>query len=157
MALVEHWILGKAHKSSSKRFGDVYDPALGVVTNQVAFASVEEVQVAIGAAKTAFTSWSNTPLAARQQVMFSFRELLNARKGELAEIITAEHGKVVSDALGEVTRGLEVVEFACGIAHLLKGDHTVNASTGVDVHSTREAVGVVGIISPFNFPAMVPM
>jgi malonate-semialdehyde dehydrogenase (acetylating)/methylmalonate-semialdehyde dehydrogenase len=157
MTLVEHWISGKAHKSSSNRFGDVFDPALGVVTKQVAFASVEEMQSAIQTAKVAFTTWSQTPLAVRQQVMFSFRELLNARKGELAEIITAEHGKVVSDALGEVTRGLEVVEFACGIAHLLKGDHTINASTGVDVHSSREAVGVVGIISPFNFPAMVPM
>lgn len=157
MTLVEHWISGETVKSTSNRFGDVFDPALGVVTKQVSFASAEEMQSAIKISKTAFESWSQTPLAARQQIMFSFRELLNARKEELAEIITSEHGKVVSDALGEVTRGQEVVEFACGIAHLLKGDHTINASTGVDVHSSREAVGVVGIISPFNFPAMVPM
>ena len=157
MSQIGHWINGNSVSGSSKHFGDVFDPALGVVTKQVSFATVAEVQEVVQVAKTAFGTWSQTPLAVRQQVMFSFRELLNARKSELAEIITSEHGKVVSDALGEVTRGLEVVEFACGIAHLLKGDHTINASTGVDVHSTREALGVVGIISPFNFPAMVPM
>ena len=157
MTLVGHWISGQLSNGNSSRQGEVFDPAIGEVTKQVAFASAEEVRHAVEVAKVAFTSWSTTPLAVRQQIMFSFRELLNARKSELAEIITSEHGKVVSDALGEVTRGLEVVEFACGIAHLLKGDHTINASTGVDVHSTREALGVVGIISPFNFPAMVPM
>ena len=157
MTQIGHWISGREITGKSNRFGEVFDPALGTVSKQVAFASVEEVQNAIADAKSTFKTWSQTPLSVRQQVMFSFRELLNARKSELAEIITEEHGKVVSDALGEVTRGLEVVEFACGIAHLIKGDHTINASTGVDVHSTREAVGVVGIISPFNFPAMVPM
>ena len=111
----------------------------------------------IAAAAAAFPAWRDTSLAKRTQILFAFRELLNARKGELAEIITSEHGKVVSDALGEVSRGQEVVEFACGIAHLLKGGMTENASTNVDVSSIRQPLGVVGIISPFNFPAMVPM
>jgi malonate-semialdehyde dehydrogenase (acetylating)/methylmalonate-semialdehyde dehydrogenase len=113
--------------------------------------------LAISTAKIAFDSWKNVSQAKRQEIIFKFRELLNARKGELAEIITSEHGKVLSDALGEITRGQEVVEFACGMPHLLKGFYTENASTGVDVYSTRQALGVVGIISPFNFPAMVPM
>jgi malonate-semialdehyde dehydrogenase (acetylating)/methylmalonate-semialdehyde dehydrogenase len=104
-----------------------------------------------------FFAWRDTSLAERTQVVFAFRELLNARKGELAEIITAEHGKVVSDAVGEVSRGQEVVEFACGIAHLMKGEFTENASTRVDVSSIRQPVGTVAVISPFNFPAMVPM
>ena len=111
----------------------------------------------IDAAAAAFPAWRDASLAKRTQVLFNFRELLNARKGELAEIITSEHGKVVSDALGEVSRGQEVVEFACGIPHLLKGGFTENASTKVDVYSIRQPLGVVGIISPFNFPAMVPM
>ena len=111
----------------------------------------------IDAAAAAFPAWRDTSLAKRTQILFKFRELLNERKGELAEIITAEHGKVVSDALGEVSRGQEVVEFACGIPHLLKGGFTENASTKVDVYSIRQPLGPVGIISPFNFPAMVPM
>ncbi|EKT76407.1 methylmalonate-semialdehyde dehydrogenase, partial [Rhodococcus opacus M213] len=120
-------------------------------------ASVEDARAVIDAAAAAFPAWRDTSLAKRTQVIFTFRELLNARKGELAEIITAEHGKVVSDALGEVSRGQEVVEFACGIAHLLKGGMTENASTNIDVTSIRQPVGPIGIISPFNFPAMVPM
>jgi malonate-semialdehyde dehydrogenase (acetylating)/methylmalonate-semialdehyde dehydrogenase len=111
----------------------------------------------IAAAKAAFPAWRDTSLARRTRILFRFRELLDARAGELAEIITAEHGKVLSDALGEVARGQEVVEFACGIAHLLKGSATENASTSIDVHSVRQPLGVVGVISPFNFPAMVPM
>jgi malonate-semialdehyde dehydrogenase (acetylating)/methylmalonate-semialdehyde dehydrogenase len=112
---------------------------------------------AVAAAAAAFPAWRDASLAKRQQVMFAFRELLNARKGELAELITDEHGKVLSDALGEITRGQEIVEFATGIPHLLKGSYTENASTGVDVYEIRQPLGVVGIISPFNFPAMVPM
>ena len=111
----------------------------------------------IDAAAAAFPAWRDTSLAKRSAILFKFRELLNARKQELAEIITSEHGKVVSDALGEVSRGQEVVEFACGIPHLLKGGFTENASTKVDVYSIRQPLGPVGIISPFNFPAMVPM
>ncbi len=135
----------------------VYDPALGIETNQVAIANSDEIGLAISAAKEAFPAWRDSSQAKRQNIMFSFRELLNNRKGELAEIITSEHGKVLSDALGEISRGQEVVEFATGMPHLLKGFYTENASTGVDVYSTRQPLGVVGIISPFNFPAMVPM
>ena len=127
------------------------------VTGQVALASVEDARAVIDAAAAAFPAWRDTSLAKRTAILFNFRELLNARKGELAEIITSEHGKVVSDALGEVSRGQEVVEFACGIPHLLKGGFTENASTKVDVYSIRQPLGPVGIISPFNFPAMVPM
>jgi malonate-semialdehyde dehydrogenase (acetylating)/methylmalonate-semialdehyde dehydrogenase len=154
---VGHWIADKHVDSNSGRTAPVYDPALGVVTKQVALANAAEINAAIAAAKEAFTTWKDVPQAKRQQIMFKFRELLNERKGELAEIITSEHGKVLSDALGEITRGQEVVEFACGMPHLLKGFYTENASTGVDVYSTRQPLGVVGIISPFNFPAMVPM
>ena len=123
----------------------------------MALASVEDARAVIDAAAAAFPAWRDTSLAKRTAILFNFRELLNARKGELAEIITSEHGKVVSDALGEVSRGQEVVEFACGIPHLLKGGFTENASTKVDVYSIRQPLGPVGIISPFNFPAMVPM
>jgi malonate-semialdehyde dehydrogenase (acetylating)/methylmalonate-semialdehyde dehydrogenase len=154
---VGHWIADKHVASNSGRTAPVYDPALGVVTKQVALANESEINGAIAAAKEAFATWKDVPQAKRQQIMFKFRELLNERKGELAEIITSEHGKVLSDALGEITRGQEVVEFACGMPHLLKGFYTENASTGVDVYSTRQPLGVVGIISPFNFPAMVPM
>ena len=133
------------------------NPATGEVTGEVALASVEDARAVIDAAAAAFPAWRDTSLAKRTQILFNFRELLNARKGELAEIITSEHGKVVSDALGEVSRGQEVVEFACGIPHLLKGGFTENASTKVDVYSIRQPLGPVGIISPFNFPAMVPM
>ncbi len=155
--IVGHWIADKHVASNSGRTAPVYDPALGVVTKQVALANAAEINAAIASAKGAFASWKDVPQAKRQQIMFKFRELLNERKGELAEIITSEHGKVLSDALGEITRGQEVVEFACGMPHLLKGFYTENASTGVDVYSTRQPLGVVGIISPFNFPAMVPM
>jgi malonate-semialdehyde dehydrogenase (acetylating)/methylmalonate-semialdehyde dehydrogenase len=154
---VGHWIADKHVASNSGRTAPVYDPALGVVTKQVALANESEINAAIAAAKEAFSTWKDVPQAKRQQIMFKFRELLNERKGELAEVITSEHGKVLSDALGEITRGQEVVEFACGMPHLLKGFYTENASTGVDVYSTRQPLGVVGIISPFNFPAMVPM
>jgi malonate-semialdehyde dehydrogenase (acetylating)/methylmalonate-semialdehyde dehydrogenase len=118
---------------------------------------VEDARAVIDAAAAAFPAWRDTSLTKRTAIMFNFRELLNARKGELARIITAEHGKVLSDALGEISRGQEVVEFACGIPHLLKGGFTENASTKVDVYSIRQPLGPVGIISPFNFPAMVPM
>jgi len=155
--MTAHWINGTRHESTSGRFAPVFDPALGVESAQVALGSLQELDLAVTAAKEAFPAWRDASLAKRQQVMFSFRELLNSRKGELAAIITSEHGKVLSDALGEITRGQEVVEFATGIANLLKGSYTENASTGVDVYEIRQPLGVVGIISPFNFPAMVPM
>ncbi|MDN5915677.1 MAG: CoA-acylating methylmalonate-semialdehyde dehydrogenase [Pseudonocardia sp.] len=152
-----HWIGGAARPGTSGRFADVTDPATGTVSARVPFASETEVADAVAAAKAAFPGWRDTSLSARTQILFRFRELLNAKSGELAELITAEHGKVAADAAGEVARGREVVEFACGMPHLLKGSATENASTGVDVHSVRQPLGPVAIISPFNFPAMVPM
>ncbi|WP_376784213.1 CoA-acylating methylmalonate-semialdehyde dehydrogenase [Demequina capsici] len=152
-----HWISGAEAAGIGSRTAPVYDPALGVVTKQVALASQDDVDAAVASAKAAFPAWAETPLARRTAILFRFRELLNERKGELAEIITAEHGKVLDDALGEIARGQEVVEFACGLGQHLKGDHSSQVSTGVDVHSVPSPLGVVGIISPFNFPAMVPM
>jgi malonate-semialdehyde dehydrogenase (acetylating)/methylmalonate-semialdehyde dehydrogenase len=154
---ISHWIDNKSFAGSSKATAPVTNPATGEVTGQVALGSVEDARAVIEAAAAAFPAWRDTSLAKRTAVLFKFRELLNERKHELAEIITSEHGKVVSDALGEVSRGQEVVEFACGIPHLLKGGFTENASTKVDVYSIRQPLGPVGIISPFNFPAMVPM
>jgi malonate-semialdehyde dehydrogenase (acetylating)/methylmalonate-semialdehyde dehydrogenase len=157
LPIVQHWIDGAEYPSKSGRTSPVYDPALGVQTKEVALANSAEIQAAISSAKKAFPAWRDLSIAGRQAILFNFRELLNARKPELAEIITSEHGKVLSDAMGEISRGQEVVEFACGIPHLLKGFYSENASTNVDVYSTRQALGVVGVISPFNFPAMVPM
>ncbi|TIC88282.1 CoA-acylating methylmalonate-semialdehyde dehydrogenase [Nocardioides sp. GY 10113] len=154
---IGHWAAGAPFAGTSGAYADVTNPATGKVTGQVALASRADAETVIGAAKAAAKAWGETSLARRTQIVFNFRELLNARKGELAHLITAEHGKVYSDALAEIARGQEVVEVACGISHLLKGGHTDSASTGVDVYSKRAPLGVVGIISPFNFPAMVPM
>lgn len=156
-ATVGHWIDGAHVPSTSGRTAPVYDPARGIVTKQVALADEREVQAAIASAKAAFPAWSELSLSKRQQIMFSFREILNRDKAELAEIITSEHGKVVSDALGEIARGQEVVELATSIPQLLKGEFSDQVSTGIDVYSIRQPLGVVGIISPFNFPAMVPL
>jgi malonate-semialdehyde dehydrogenase (acetylating)/methylmalonate-semialdehyde dehydrogenase len=155
--VLDHWIGGALDAGTSTRTQPVYDPALGKETKQVRLAAAADVDKAVATAKAAFEKWGQASTAKRMQVMFAFRELLNARKGELAEIITSEHGKVISDAGGEIARGLEVVEFACGMPHLAKGDFSQNVSTGVDVYSVKEPLGVVGVISPFNFPAMVPL
>lgn len=155
--VVAHYVGGKEFTGTSKRTGPVYDPALGKVTKEVSLASAADVSDAIAVAKAAFPAWRDLSLARRQSIMFRFRELLDQKKSELAAIITSEHGKVLSDALGEIQRGQEVVEFACGLPHLLKGEYSENASTDVDVYSLKQPLGVVGIISPFNFPAMVPM
>jgi malonate-semialdehyde dehydrogenase (acetylating)/methylmalonate-semialdehyde dehydrogenase len=157
MNLISHYYSGAEQKPSSTRTAPVYDPALGIESGRVALADATDIKAAIDSAKHAYPAWRDSSLAKRQQIIFKFRELLNERKPELAAIITAEHGKVLSDALGEITRGQEVVEFACGMPHLLKGEYSENASTNVDVYSTKQPLGVVGIISPFNFPAMVPM
>ncbi|MDI9901553.1 CoA-acylating methylmalonate-semialdehyde dehydrogenase [Rhodococcus sp. IEGM 1409] len=157
MTVIAHWIDNKIAPGSSGNSAPVTNPATGAVTGSVALASMHDARAVIDAAAAAFPDWRDSSLAKRTAVLFAFRELLNDRKHELAEIITAEHGKVLSDALGEVSRGQEVVEFACGIAHLLKGGMTENASTNVDVTSIRQPLGPVAIISPFNFPAMVPM
>ncbi len=152
-----HWLGGAEVAGTSGRSGPVWDPALGTVQAEVPFASVEEVDRAVAVADEAFASWRHSSLTQRTQVLFAFRELVNTHKEEIAALITAEHGKVHSDAVGEVTRGLEVVEFACGIPHLLKGGFSENVSTKVDVYSIRQPLGVCAVISPFNFPAMVPM
>jgi malonate-semialdehyde dehydrogenase (acetylating)/methylmalonate-semialdehyde dehydrogenase len=157
LPVLTHWIGGQRVPWTEGRVSPVYDPALGKISKHVALATDEDVNAAVEAAKAAFPAWRDQSLAKRASVMFAFRELLNERKGELAEIITSEHGKVLSDALGEITRGQEVVEFATGLAHHLKGEFSEQVSTGVDVYSLRQPLGVVGIISPFNFPAMVPM
>lgn len=154
---IGHWVDGKPFAGTSDRTAEVTNPATGEVTGRVALADLDDARAVIAAAASAFPAWRDTSLAKRTSILFAFRELLNARKDELAAIITAEHGKVLSDALGEISRGQEVVEFACGIPHLLKGGFTENASTKVDVFSIRQPLGPVGIISPFNFPAMVPM
>ena len=157
MKRVSHWIGGKPWDGVAERRGDIYDPATGQVTGQVDFATPAEVDLAVAAAADAFTEWGRISLARRTSVLFAFRELIRSHAPELAGLITAEHGKVASDAAGEVARGLEVVEFACGIPHLLKGGYSENVSTNVDVYSIRQPVGVVAGITPFNFPAMVPM
>ena len=157
MDILDHWVSGAPFAGTSSRTAPVYNPAEGSVSREVRLASVADVDVAVQAAKAAFPAWADASLAKRQGVLFTFRELLNARKAEVAAILTNEHGKVTSDALGEVARGLEVVEFATSIPHLLKGEYSENVSTGVDVYSVRQPLGVVGIISPFNFPAMVPL
>jgi malonate-semialdehyde dehydrogenase (acetylating) / methylmalonate-semialdehyde dehydrogenase len=154
---VDQWINGKLYQGTGDQSADVTDPATGQCVAQLNFASAADIGVAVAAAAAAFPSWAATSLTKRTAVMFRFRELLNARADELAAIITAEHGKVLSDAAGEVARGQEVVEFACGIPHLVKGAFTSSASTQVDVHSIREPLGPVAVIGPFNFPAMVPM
>jgi malonate-semialdehyde dehydrogenase (acetylating) / methylmalonate-semialdehyde dehydrogenase len=154
---ITHWIGGKPWDGEAERRGDVYDPATGQVTGHVDFATPAEVDLAVAAAGDAFGSWRHASLSRRAAVMFAFRELVKANVATLAELITAEHGKVGADAAGEVTRGLEVVEFACGIPHLLKGGFSENVSTNVDSYSIRQPVGVVAGITPFNFPAMVPM
>ena len=152
MTTITHWINNKAFAGTSAATAPVTNPATGQVTGEVALASVEDARAVIDAAAAAFPAWRDTSLAKRTQVLFNFRELLNARKGELAEIITSEHGKVVSDALGEVSRGQEVVEFACGIPHLLKGGFTENASTKVDVYSIRQPLGVGRRHLPVQLP-----
>jgi malonate-semialdehyde dehydrogenase (acetylating)/methylmalonate-semialdehyde dehydrogenase len=153
---VPHWIDGRFTVGSSTRAGDVYDPATGAVTKRVAFASDADVDAAVAAARRAFISWRATSLTERTKTLFRFRELLHARADEVAAIITSEHGKVVSDARGEVARGLEVVEFACGVPALLKGGYSEGVATNLDVYAFRQPLGVVAVISPFNFPAMVP-
>jgi len=157
MERISHFIGGKVVPGESGRSGPVYNPATGEQTHQVDFAGVAEVDRAVEAAKEAFPAWRATSLSKRSDILFRVRELLDERRRDVAAAITQQHGKVLSDAMGEVARGLENVEFACGVPHLLKGGFTEQASTGVDVYSIRQPLGVVAGITPFNFPAMVPM
>ena len=155
--IIGHWIGGKAADGAPGRTSPVYDPATGAHTADVALASTAEVDAVIARAEEAFPAWRDTSLAKRSEIMFRFRELLVAHRGDVAAAITAQHGKVLSDAAGEVQRGIENVEFACGIPQLLKGGMSEQVATGVDVHSVHQPLGVVAGITPFNFPAMVPM
>jgi malonate-semialdehyde dehydrogenase (acetylating) / methylmalonate-semialdehyde dehydrogenase len=155
---IVHWIGGRFDSGSSgARSGDVFDPARGELIARVRLAGESEVDAAVAAARRGMESWSQLPVGRRARVMFRFRDLVEQRQQALAQVITREHGKLVSDALGEVARGLEVVEFATGIPHLLKGEHSDQVASGVDQFSLRQPLGVVAGITPFNFPAMVPM
>ncbi len=154
---VTHWIGGKPWTGDAAQRGDIFNPATGQVTGTVDFAGAAEAGAAVAAAAGALPDWRETSLVKRAGVMFAFRELIRSHQDELAALITQEHGKVAADAAGEVARGLEVVDFACGIPHLLKGAFSENVSAGVDAYSIRQPVGVVAGITPFNFPAMVPM
>jgi malonate-semialdehyde dehydrogenase (acetylating)/methylmalonate-semialdehyde dehydrogenase len=157
MKTINHWIDGKVQPGSSGRSGVVWNPATGEQAATVDFASADEVDHAVAVARQAFTLWRSTNLSRRAEVMFHLRELIDANRKEIASLVSAEHGKVLSDALGEVARGLENIEFACGIPNLLKGGFSEQASTGIDVYSIKQPLGVVAGITPFNFPAMVPM
>jgi malonate-semialdehyde dehydrogenase (acetylating)/methylmalonate-semialdehyde dehydrogenase len=154
---ISHWINGAIVAGISGRSGAVFNPATGVQTSTVDFASAQEIDAAVAAATAALPSWRATNLSRRAEIMFNIRNLVQSNRNEIAALLSAEHGKVITDALGEIARGLENIEFACGIPHLLKGSYSEQAATGVDVYSIRQPIGVVAGITPFNFPAMVPM
>src|SRR4051812_41341249 len=154
---ISHWIDGQRVEGTSGRSGPVYNPASGAQSGEVDFATAEEVDAAVQAARRAFASWRSMSLSRRTELFFRIRELFHQHRDDLARLLTLEHGKVLSDAQGEVARGLEVIEYCCGIPELLKGDFSEQASTGIDVYSIRQPLGVVAGITPFNFPAMVPM
>lgn len=153
---LSHYINGQPYDGRSNRYADGFNPATGEIITSVPLASTDEVALAVAAAKAAFPAWSETPALKRARVLFNFKALLDKHQDELAELITREHGKVFSDAKGEVMRGIEIVEFACGIPHLFKGQYSDQIGGGIDNWSMRQALGVVAGITPFNFPMMVP-
>ena len=155
--IINHWIDGNFQPSASYRFGNVYNPATGAVIAKVPMGGAADLETAVKSARHAFHSWSTTSITKRAQLMFKFKELLELHRDELVEIISLEHGKVIPDAAGSLQRGIEVVEFACGIPHLLKGEFSEQVGTGVDCYSMRQPIGVCAGVTPFNFPAMVPM
>ena len=155
--VISHWIGGAPQAGTSTRQADVFNPSTGKVSSRVALASATDVDAAVAAAQAAFPAWADTPPLRRARVLFKFLELLNKNRDTLAKMITQEHGKVFTDAQGEVTRGIDIVEFACGIPQLLKGDFTDQVSTGIDNWTLRQPLGVVAGVTPFNFPVMVPM
>ncbi len=157
MNRISHWIDGKVVEGTSGRSGVVFDPATGQQQSAVDLASADEVDHAVAVAMDAFPAWRSTSLARRSEVMFHLRELIDANRKEIASLLSKEHGKVLGDALGEVARGLENIEFACGVPNLMKGGYSEQASTGIDVYSIKQPLGVCAGITPFNFPAMVPM
>ena len=154
---VSHWIGGERVASTSGRSGIVWDPATGQPQANVAFANLAEVDRAVLIAKSAFKTWRAVPLSRRAEVMFKLRELVDANRRRIATLVSQEHGKTLPDAMGEVARGLENIEFACGIPQLLKGGFSEQVSRGIDVYQIRQPIGVVAGITPFNFPVMVPM
>ena len=153
---LSHYINGQPYDGRSNRYADGFNPATGEIITSVPLASTDEVALAVASAKAAFPAWSETPALKRARVLFNFKALLDKHQDELAELITREHGKVFSDAKGEVMRGIEIVEFACGIPHLFKGQYSDQIGGGIDNWSMRQALGVVAGITPFNFPMMVP-
>src|SRR5579862_4236957 len=157
MTTIEHWIGGAAAPGTSTRTSVVWNPSTGDAQAEVRLAEAADVDLAVRAARAAFPGWASTSVSARTTILFAFRELVHAHAAQLAEVVSDEHGKVLSDARGEVQRGLEVVEFACGIPTLLKGAYSDQVSTGVDSYSFRQPLGVVAGVTPFNFPVMVPM
>ena len=154
---IRHWIDNKPYDRPPEQWGDVFNPATGLVSGRVAFAALGDVDAAVASAKAALPGWRDTSISTRTRILFAFRNLVERNREEIAKLLVAEHGKVFTDAVGEVQRGLEVIEFACGIPHLLKGDFSENVSTQVDTYTMRQPLGVVAGITPFNFPAMVPM
>ncbi|OZB13216.1 MAG: methylmalonate-semialdehyde dehydrogenase (CoA acylating), partial [Hyphomonas sp. 34-62-18] len=156
MREVHHYVNGKVVAGTSGRFGDIYDPNTGAVQARVALATKAELGAAVEAASAALPGWANTNPQRRARVMFEFKRLVEANMDELAHMLSSEHGKVIADSKGDVQRGLDVVEFACGVPHLLKGEYTEGAGPGIDVYSMRQPLGVCAGITPFNFPAMIP-
>mgnify|MGYP006215906205 FL=1 len=154
---INHWIDGKVEIGESGHYGDVFDPSTGMVQAKVSLANADEVNKAVKNSLKSFEAWSATPPIKRARVMFKFRELLENNLKDLAKIVTSEHGKILTDAEGSIIRGMEVVEFSAGIPHLLKGEYTEQVGNGIDSWSTRQPLGVCAGITPFNFPAMVPM
>ena len=157
MRQITHWIDNQPHAAVAERWGEVYDPATGLVQARVAMATVAQVDEAVASAKAAWDAWKDVSLTRRTSILFAFRDLVERHRDDFAKILVSEHGKVFSDALGEVQRGLEVVEFACGISQVIKGEFNENVSTSVDTYSIRQPMGVVAGITPFNFPVLVPM
>ena len=155
--VIEHWINGSHQPSLSNRYGDIYNPATGKVIAKLPMGNSDDLEKAVNAAELAFKSWSKTSITRRSQVLFKYKELLELNREELTSLVTLEHGKVLSDAAGSLQRGIEVVDFACGIPHLLKGEFSEQVGTGIDCYSTRQPIGVCSGVTPFNFPAMVPM
>ncbi|MFB3737355.1 MAG: aldehyde dehydrogenase family protein, partial [Candidatus Velamenicoccus archaeovorus] len=155
--VITHWVDGRPYSGEPERYGDVFDPAVGEVASRVGFARPEDVDHAVRAAERALPAWRDTPLTGRAAVLFRFRQLLLDHVDELARIVSSEHGKVRADAMGEIRAGMDVLEFACGIPHLIKGEYSENVSTNINTYSLRQPVGVVAGITPFNFPMMVPM
>ena len=155
--IINHWINGELKNSTSERFGEVFNPATGEVVSSVPIGNSKDLETAVESASKAFETWSQTSVTKRAQVFFKYKDLLEENRQELIELITLEHGKVMEDAAGSLQRGIEVVDFVCGIPHLLKGEYSDQVGRGIDCYSLRQPIGICAGVTPFNFPAMVPM